>query len=243
MSDGQPDEVVAGLLAVLRTGSAAKRRAAVWALAGLGAKAAGVVPGLVEALSDRDAFVRLEAARALRPLARAAVPALLTALQSEDGDIDFRRSVIVTLGQMGAAARPAIAKLTELLKDEELGAAAADALRQILEGHSTLDAAVLHRRLRWLVLIAVAATVLAGIVSAIVKPPSAFFPIAGGGAILAAAAIGALLLIRRGRITEPETAATWQALLLWTLVLCIGGSFLGALAGGLWSWVAQKIAS
>jgi HEAT repeat protein len=85
------------------------------ALARIGAEA---VPPLIEALTDPDAEVRLQATRALARMGlvgRDAVPALITALSDENKLV--RQGAARALGQMGPAAREAIPALIQALKD------------------------------------------------------------------------------------------------------------------------------
>ena len=94
---------------------------AVWAFKVLGPKARAAVPALVRLLGDPDAFVRLNAARALSglgPAATEAVPALIAAVCGATGsrwqDAALRDAAAAALGDIGPAAMPAIPHLAAL---------------------------------------------------------------------------------------------------------------------------------
>jgi len=78
------------------------------------------LPGLIEAMDDADAGVRL---RVIRPIvvmgssASDAAPAL--AIRLGDTDAQVRQWAAVALGQIGAPAAGAVPKLAEALKDSE----------------------------------------------------------------------------------------------------------------------------
>lgn len=90
-------------------------KAAAGSLAQIGPAA---IPALKTALTDSDAEVRRQAARALGqmgPVAEPAVPELTVALS--DGDASVRQAAVQALGKIGPAAAPAIPALIEALDD------------------------------------------------------------------------------------------------------------------------------
>jgi HEAT repeat protein len=118
------------LVRALADKSAQVRRKAAYALGRVDPEPDAAAAALVGALEDADADVRTAAAAALVPLGKAAVPALVKALQ---GDKQALRPVAMkTLGEIGAAAERAIPDLKALLwKGEKDAEPAADALAGI----------------------------------------------------------------------------------------------------------------
>src|SRR6266511_2269526 len=98
----------------------------------MGAEAKEAVPALAAALKDRDQFVRLYAARALRRMgaeAKEAAAALIAALKDQDSSV--RASAADALGRMGAEAKEAVPALIAALNDQDssVRASAAESLR------------------------------------------------------------------------------------------------------------------
>jgi HEAT repeat protein len=107
-----------------------KHGAAAWALKMLGPAAAPAVPALVRLLSDRDAEVRLTAARCLAGIGSVgqdAVPALLRVFVASNGtnwdDIALRSATANALGEMGPSARLAIPQLAAASEEPEIALA------------------------------------------------------------------------------------------------------------------------
>jgi HEAT repeat protein len=113
----------------------------------MGPSAKAAVPGLAEAVVDRDLNVRYYAAEALEavgPEAKAAVPALIKALGTFPGGspplegpqryyADTRSVAAEALGAIGPGAREAVPALRKALKDPDpsVRSAAAEALKRI----------------------------------------------------------------------------------------------------------------
>eukprot|EP00929_Paragymnodinium_shiwhaense_P062697 TRINITY_DN31300_c0_g3_i1.p1 TRINITY_DN31300_c0_g3~~TRINITY_DN31300_c0_g3_i1.p1 ORF type:complete len:1166 (-),score=232.78 TRINITY_DN31300_c0_g3_i1:168-3665(-) len=101
------------------------RRAAATALSHYGARAASAVSGLVECIEDEDKRTRQAVVKSLGQLvgrlrnAAADLPAVACILQKglKDEDADVRKSVAISLGQIGIHAVPTIGALTEALSD------------------------------------------------------------------------------------------------------------------------------
>ncbi len=94
---------------------------AIWAFRVLGPEAEPAVPSLARLLRHRNASVRIAAAQALAtlgPVARDAVPALLSAVVNSGGvtwqDTGLRGMATTALGEIGAAAEPALPHLEVL---------------------------------------------------------------------------------------------------------------------------------
>jgi HEAT repeat protein len=125
---------VADLARQLRDEDVNVRRAAARALTRL-PNTTSAIPALVEALKDRDAFVRDNAVDALAVMHPGdAVPALTRALR--DDDPNARRRAADALARIGRDTEPAWPALITLLKDEnpEVRKAANAALRRLLIG-------------------------------------------------------------------------------------------------------------
>jgi HEAT repeat protein len=114
-------ETVVALATGLKDGDVRARRAALDVLETLGPAAAPAAPALVEALSDRDLFVRWAAARTLGKIspvaAESAVPALAKLLA--DGDGDLRLAAARALERYGPAAKTAMPELIEAFKSAD----------------------------------------------------------------------------------------------------------------------------
>ena len=106
------------------------RRKAAYTLGRIDANPATVVDALVAALADADNDVRQTAAESLPKMSKAAVPALIQALQGNKADL--KPIAIRILGQIGAEAAPAIPELKAfLLEGKTLADPAAEALASI----------------------------------------------------------------------------------------------------------------
>ena len=104
------------------------------ALKSIGAKAAPAVPNLTSALRDSSPYVRAGAADALGaigPQSRAAVPALIELLKNDPGPNYVFDSAIYALGNIGRAAKEALATLEEISHRPRLTAPAHEAILQI----------------------------------------------------------------------------------------------------------------
>jgi HEAT repeat protein len=84
-------------------------------LGGIGSETKATVPALIEALEDKSAYVRSDAASALVQFGLVAVHALLEVLKDED--VEARRQAASALVQFGLVAVPA---LIEALKDKDV---------------------------------------------------------------------------------------------------------------------------
>ena len=84
---------------------------------------------LVALLKSSDIERRRKAAESLQQVGRGAVPALITALDDQDGC--QRRRAACVLGAIGAAAKDAIPKLVQLLADSHVQSHAMQALAKI----------------------------------------------------------------------------------------------------------------
>jgi HEAT repeat protein len=127
---GPPAREAAPLLATALTDKSPQvRRMAAFALGRVNPDPDAAAPALVAALGDDDADVRQAAAAALIPLGKAAVPGLVKAAQGKKDAL--RNLAIKTLGDLGAAAEPAIPALKALLQDKATAELAADALAGI----------------------------------------------------------------------------------------------------------------
>jgi HEAT repeat protein len=93
------------------------RRSALRALARLGSQAEPAVPPLTSCLTDADATLRDEAARALVQIGPAAVPALMEALKNPDREV--RRQAAWAMKRLGPASRIAVPTLIPALKDPD----------------------------------------------------------------------------------------------------------------------------
>jgi HEAT repeat protein len=94
---------------------------AIRGLAHCGTAAAPAVPRLIELLQDRDSEIRWNAARTLGligPQAKAAVPALISALKKDDDPL-VREHAAEALGDIGPDAKDAVEPLTAALKDPD----------------------------------------------------------------------------------------------------------------------------
>jgi HEAT repeat protein len=124
LSDGvpaqtAPDKHVARALAEWTEGTEQGRLRSLARLGRRGERALCAVPLLIDAVRDRNATVRCEAARDLSqigPAAHAAVPALCSLLR--DLDPRVRDAAGEALGSLGRAAEPAIPALIESLRSD-----------------------------------------------------------------------------------------------------------------------------
>jgi HEAT repeat protein len=110
------------------------RTRAVETLGRFGAKSGSSIPVLQLALKDRDVNVRRAAAASLAQIGAEAVPALKLGLS--DRDYDVRKHVAIALGTVGPPARDALAALRAASRDtdEEVAAAALDAIKKVTAG-------------------------------------------------------------------------------------------------------------
>lgn len=141
------DDRVGGLLKDLKSPNAGTRAMAAMTLGKMGPGAKAAVPGLAEAVVDRNLNVPYYAAEALKavgPEAKAAVPALIKALDTFPGGApplegpqryyaDTRSVVAEALGAIGPGARQAVPALKKALADPDpsVRADAAEALKRI----------------------------------------------------------------------------------------------------------------
>lgn len=167
-------DIVTRWIQAFRYGSAAERRTALGHLGSVGSAAADAIPDLIAALRDADLAIRTGAADALVKMGTAAVAPLVEALLDEDAD--FRRAVILTLGQIGPEAAAAIPVLTAARTDAQLAAAAAEALARIGEPPPTEVGSHLARTLPLALLITASVGLLAGAVIALIWITGALQP-------------------------------------------------------------------
>ncbi|MDZ4686181.1 MAG: HEAT repeat domain-containing protein [Planctomycetaceae bacterium] len=99
----------------LKDAEAPVRMAAAEALAAIGPAAAAAVPSLSEALKDAEGSVTIRAAEALGRIGSPAVAALTKTLD----DPHYGELALQTLATMGPAAKPALPRLLELLKQKD----------------------------------------------------------------------------------------------------------------------------
>ena len=141
------DDKVEGLVRDLKNSNPGSRAMAAITLGKMGPSAKAAVPGLAEAVLDRDLNVRYCAANALKavgPGAKAAVPALIKALATFPGAspaldgpqryyADTRSVAAEALGAIGTGARAAVPALRKALSDPDssVRTAAAEALERI----------------------------------------------------------------------------------------------------------------
>jgi HEAT repeat protein len=94
------------------------RLAAVDAIEQLGPSAAPAQPALVQALNDRDRFVRWAAARTLGKVGpvHPAIEVPILARLLDDQDVDVDRAAAVALANYGPVAQPAVPALTRMLR-------------------------------------------------------------------------------------------------------------------------------
>lgn len=125
---------LAHLRELVADGDDVMRHRAIVALGHFGPKAAGTIPALQLALKDRNGYVRQAAAASLARIGVEAVPAL--ALGLSDKDYDVRKHVAIALGVVGPPAQSALAALRTASQDadEEVAAAALDALKKVTAG-------------------------------------------------------------------------------------------------------------
>jgi HEAT repeat protein len=104
------------------------------ALGRFGPKAGGSVAALQSALKDRSEYVRRVAAASLAKIGAEAVPTLTLGLS--DKDYDVRKHAAVALGTVGPPARNALGALRAASQDadEEVAAAALDAIKKVTAG-------------------------------------------------------------------------------------------------------------
>ena len=96
------------------TDSAVRYHAAL-ALKSIGAEASAAVPELVKALRDQDQYVRNQAGHALAEMGRVAAAAIVPELK--DAEVCYQALGI--LRRIGAESKPAVAAVTEALKNED----------------------------------------------------------------------------------------------------------------------------
>ena len=132
-SDEQPpmttaDDPLPNLVRTLRSKSAADRLRAAKNLGRLGWLARDAMPALVVALNDEDGKVREAAAQAVGQMGPEALPTLSSMLGHEDKYV--RRHAVWAMGKLGPLARPALPVLCAALKDcdPRTGSGAAQAL-------------------------------------------------------------------------------------------------------------------
>jgi HEAT repeat protein len=137
-TDDQRQAAAAVVLPLARHADPGLRQAAVDALGGLGSAAPEVVPALIEALSDDEEDVALEAVAALKkiPPARcpAVVPALLDLVRDKKSNFDLRVEAVRLLPSHATRfGDQIIAVLRDLLKEKKspLRVAVAEALAAI----------------------------------------------------------------------------------------------------------------
>jgi HEAT repeat protein len=108
------------LVATLASRDPYVRAFAAWTLGNMEAAAGDAVPALAALVDDPETGVVVSAALArIGPAARAAVPALVAALQSEDAGRRWRAAR--TLGRIGPGAREAVPALVATLRDPNEG--------------------------------------------------------------------------------------------------------------------------
>lgn len=115
MPDDQSDDLMTKLLEALQQGAPENRRDAARALRVRKQDIDRALPALIGALTDVDAFVRLEAANSLGHIGRQAIPALVEALQQQEAE--DRKPLLFALGKIRGG-RAAVAALgSELLEE------------------------------------------------------------------------------------------------------------------------------
>src|SRR5271154_2487526 len=117
-SEPEPDPVPE-LIRLFETGRPSDRRHAARQFGRLGVRGSAGVPLLVPALVGNDAELRAVASAALAEIGEPAVTPLVESLLNPD--LDHRRAAIITLGNMGPVAAPAVPVLTSALADPHLG--------------------------------------------------------------------------------------------------------------------------
>ena len=110
--------------------------ATIYALGKIGTRAAPAIPKLIKRLSERewesDTGQRCPAANALGYIGKAALPALLVALQSPQVNVrGYAQEALETMGTQAASAMPAVAQIKQSDADERLRKYAAEVLRDI----------------------------------------------------------------------------------------------------------------
>jgi HEAT repeat protein len=111
------EDAVGDLATALQDPDEGVRREAAEALGKIGPAAKDAIPALVTALNDDAGTVTVHAAWALSRIGPDAVPALVTALKEEK---KLRHLIVAILGDIGEAAKPAVATLAEYLADPQL---------------------------------------------------------------------------------------------------------------------------
>lgn len=131
----QPSPEVSRLITQLHADDLNQRTDAAMKLMRFGPAASEAVPALVENLGPgrgKAQMLNVSATNALLRIGpRAAVPALIAAVQGEDRDVAY--GAAFTLGGFGAAARPAVPVLLAALDDPAVRPAAHTALQMIGE--------------------------------------------------------------------------------------------------------------
>jgi HEAT repeat protein len=132
--ESKPDPRVAGLIKKLETGSIEEKTQAAEDLANLGPAASPAVPALVKNLGSGHSSTRyvlnINSTNALLRIGpRAALPALIEALKSDD--LEIVNGAAITIGGFGRAARPAVPALLKTLQDQQTRESAKAALEMI----------------------------------------------------------------------------------------------------------------
>jgi HEAT repeat protein len=118
----------------LRDRKSSARRAAAYALGGLGAQAGPAVPGLLERLNDPDPLVRESAEGSLSRIGAAAIPAMLEFIVRERSPTRERLAeMLITLYSGPLPQRPQLAELK--LDSAELGNQRAEILQRLSASH------------------------------------------------------------------------------------------------------------
>ncbi len=225
MNNARLDEhQIQRLLNALAQGSLRKKRRAVRIITWIPNPDRRLMAALVELLHCEDLRLRVKASAALARIGRPSVTALRAALAAEDPD--FRRAVVLTLGQIGPAAHEAAGALRELTTDEELGRWAARALAQI-EPASLWDRSS-PRWWPWAVAAVLVFTF--GLVTGHVAAIQAA-GIVPGPALSASACLGGLCAVL-GLVVGWQTGGLRR-----TLLLIVGFAIGGASAGLLLGWI------
>ncbi len=94
------------------------RRFSAQALGAIGPAAGSAVPALTAALDDPRKEVQESAAHALGKLGPSGVGTLIVLVRDDNRDAPTRRQAIDVLSNLGAAGRPVVPALTELLKEK-----------------------------------------------------------------------------------------------------------------------------
>jgi hypothetical protein len=223
---------IQGLIEVLRASQSQVRRGAARVLGAVRPPSNEVMAALVAALKDRDAFVRLEVAHALKRMGSEVVPLLVEAWK--DTDAEYRNALASTLGMLGPQAAAAVPLLTEALEDQALHRSAAAALALIQGGSRIAWDRLLERLGPWVLatvgVLLVANEVLSWL-SVFSQAQSVALRVAVGWGILGAG-LGALV----GASLHGRLGAT-----LGVKALGLSGAYVGLLVGGAAGAVIEPI--